>query len=311
MTSRRALVTGAEGFVGQALCAHLTAQGWDVRGSALRDLPDAGGSYFQCDITDRVEVERLMVWAAGATHVFHLAALTFVPDSLQDPALAMTANLIGTIHLTSSLKTHLPNARLIYVGSADAYGVPQSLPVTEDHPLRPDNPYSISKAAADEFCGYLHKASRADIVRMRPFNHSGAGQAERFVLSNFARQIAAIEAGKAEPVLRVGNLAAARDFSHVNDVVRAYELAALHGTAGEVYNVCSGRSRVIQDALDILLSLSTTPIRVEVDAARLRPVDVKDVHGSHAKLTAQTGWEPVLTFESLLADLLAYWRPRV
>lgn len=303
-----ALVTGAEGFVGQTLCAHLSAHGWEVRGSVLRDPPP--GRYFACDITDRVEVERMMTWASGVTHVFHLAALTFVPDSLQDPALAMTANLVGTIHLASAMKTHLPNARLIYVGSADAYGAPETLPVSEDHPLRPDNPYSISKAAADQYCGYLCKASPADIVRMRPFNHSGPGQLDRFVLSNFARQIAVIEAGNAEPVLRVGNLSAARDFSHVSDVVRAYELAALHGRPGEVYNVCSGQSRTIQAALDTLLSLSKTPIRVEVDEARLRPVDVKDIRGTHEKLTAHTGWKPKIPFEMLLADLLGYWRSR-
>ncbi|MBI5091229.1 MAG: SDR family oxidoreductase [Candidatus Hydrogenedentes bacterium] len=141
-----ALVTGAEGFVGQTLCAHLSAHGWEVRGSVLRDPPP--GRYFACDITDRVEVERMMTWASGVTHVFHLAALTFVPDSLQDPALAMTANLVGTIHLASAMKTHLPNARLIYVGSADAYGAPETLPVSEDHPLRPDNPDPASWTAS-------------------------------------------------------------------------------------------------------------------------------------------------------------------
>lgn len=304
-----ALVTGAEGFVGQTLCSHLAALGWEIRGAVLRD-PPGPGQYLPCDITRREEVERLMEWASDATHVFHLAAITFVPDSLQDPALAMEANLLGTIHIASEMRARLPEARLIYIGSADAYGVPQSLPVTEDQPLRPDNPYSISKAAADQYCAYLQKAVKADVIRIRPFNHSGPGQSDRFVLSNFARQVAHIEAGKAEPILRVGNLTAARDFSHVADVVRAYELAATRGRTGEVYNVCSGESHVIQDALNRLLALSKSEIRVEVDPERLRPIDVMDIRGSHEKLTAHTGWAPAQSFDSILADLLKYWRSR-
>jgi GDP-4-dehydro-6-deoxy-D-mannose reductase len=220
----------------------------------------------------------------------------------------MEVNIKGTINLVTAVQDHNPKARFISVGSAEVYGPPMYLPIDEKHPLNPVNPYAISKAAADHYCAYISKATGMDIIRMRPFNHSGPGQADQFVLSSFARQIAEIEAGHAEPVLRVGNLDAARDFMHVNDVIRAYELAALHGKGGEAYNVCSGNAQNIKDALDILLGLSNRKISVEVDPERMRPIDVPMVAGSYAKLKADTGWEPSIPFEEVLSDLLDSWR---
>ena len=174
--------------------------------------------------------------------------------------------------------------------------------------MNPKNPYAISKAAADHYCGFLHEAGALDVVRVRPFNHAGAGQPDVFVLSNFARQVAGIESGRLAPVLRVGNLDARRDFSHVSDVVRAYEAIALQGEAGEVYNVCSGQAPRIHDAVDKLLQLCRVAIRVEPDPSRLRTVDVSEVRGSHEKLKARTGWQPELSFERVLLDLLNHWR---
>jgi GDP-4-dehydro-6-deoxy-D-mannose reductase len=183
------------------------------------------------------------------------------------------------------------------------------LPLTEDHPLRPTNPYAISKAAADHYCSYLAKTG-FNVVCARPFNHTGPGQSDLFVLSSFARQIARIELGKNPPVLRVGNIQTSRDFSHVSDVVRAYELLALNGKTGEAYNISSGRPTVVRDALDELLNLSSTTITVEQDPERMRPVDVPISYGSHEKLTADVGWRPEIKFETLLKELLDYWRER-
>jgi GDP-4-dehydro-6-deoxy-D-mannose reductase len=302
--SRRALITGATGFVGRILTAHLAERGWDTVGWGYPPGPDA----LPCDLSDRDQVRAAFAQSGQVTHVFHLAALTFVPDALRAPAAAMRVNYEGTVNLAETLCAESPESRLIYVGSAEVYGPPQSLPVTEDHPLRPANPYAISKAAADHYCAYLTRSGALDVVRMRPFNHSGPGQSDQFVLSSFARQVAEIEAGHHESILRVGNLASARDFLHVNDVVRAYERAALQGRTGEAYNICSGRAWRIQEALDILLRLSRVPITVFEDPERLRPVDVPEVYGSHAKLTTDTGWTPALPFEQLLEELLDAWR---
>lgn len=305
--SGRALITGAEGFVGRILAAHLSGRGWETTGVSLRGEPGLPA----CDISNAEAVDRVFRESGPVTHVFHLAAISFLPDAAREPNLAFRINLEGTLNIANAIRAHAPAARLVYVGSADAYGPPECLPIAESHPLRPANPYGISKAAADLLCEYFARTRELDVVRMRPFNHSGPGQDQRFVLPGFAKQIAEIEAGLAEPCVRVGNLEAKRDFSHVADVVRAYELAAILGKRGEAYNISSGRAYGIRDALDTLIGLARVPVRVEVDSERLRPVDVPEFCGSHEKLTRDTGWRPELSFEQLLRDLLEHWRARI
>lgn len=306
--NREALITGAGGFVGRFLRRRLAERGWIVRCCDVR-VPEGEPGWFACDVSDSSNVDALTAWCGGKiSHVFHLAAMTFVPETGRNPHRAFDVNLQGTVLLTDAVRRRFPSARFVFIGSAEVYGPPQSLPMDERHPINPANPYAISKAAADLYCGYLHAAGLLDVVRVRPFNHSGPGQSDSFVLSSFARQIARIEAGKEEPVLRVGNLAARRDFSHVLDVVRAYEAVALEGAGGEVYNVCSGVSVSIREALEALLGMAAVPIRVEQDAGRMRPVDVPELWGTHTKLTERTGWSPEISFADLLGDLLEYWR---
>jgi len=300
----RAFITGAGGFVGRRLARYLEGQGWST---ACSGHP-AGPAHIACDVTDPESIRAALGAAGEISHVFHLGAIAFVPEAESDPARAMEVNLNGTIHLCEALRALENPPRLVYIGSAEAYGRPVSLPMTEAHPLNPANVYSISKAAADHYCAHLSRTGALDIVRLRPFNHAGPGQSDQFVLSSFARQIAAIEAGQSEPVLRVGNLEAARDFLHVDDVIRAYAAAAIQAPAGAVYNVCSGRSYRIQDALDHLLSLSDAAITVAVDPARLRPSDVPEVRGAHDRLTSDTGWRPAIDFETVLSELLHHWR---
>ncbi|MCC6698823.1 MAG: GDP-mannose 4,6-dehydratase [Candidatus Hydrogenedentes bacterium] len=304
-----ALITGVNGFVGQVLSRYLRERGWNVLG-AVQPPAAKTASSFPCDLTNRAEVEELAQWAKDVTHVFHLAAVTYIPQSQSDPALAMNVNLNGTIHLLHAVRACAPDARFLYVSSAAVYGVPKSLPITEEHPLNPNEPYGISKAAADAFCDYLHRNSGMDVIRVRPFNHSGPGQADHFVLSSLARQIALIERGAQEPVLHVGNLDVARDFLHVDDVVRAYESLMEKGEAGQVYNVCSGVSHSLRSILDTLREHAAVPIRLETDPERVRRVDIPNVCGSRARITRHTEWEPRIPFAQLLEDLLNYWRTR-
>lgn len=302
--SKRALVTGAGGFVGTRLARYLEARSWEVVRSGY---PAADGIH-ACDFQDDNAVRELVDRAGSVTHVFHLAAIAFVPDAEGDPVRAMDVNLNGTIRLCNALRASSRSSRLIFVSSSEIYGPPQALPITEEHPLNPANTYAISKAAGDLYCARLSRIHALDIVRMRPFNHAGPGQADSYVLSSFARQVAEIEAGQRPPILETGNLEASRDFLHVDDVLRAYEAAALHAPAGEVFNVCSGQGRSIQSALDFLLSLSEVPIEVRHDPARMRPSDVPEVYGTAEKLKALTGWQPEISFDALLRDLLDYWR---
>ncbi len=301
---KRALITGINGFVGTYLKNHLIQNNWEVIGLGI--VEEEG--VIPCDITDRNQIRDVFENSGEISHVFHLAAQTFVPTANEVPLDTMNTNYGGTVNLLQILNAVSPETRFIYISSADAYGPPLYLPVDEKHPLNPPNAYAISKAAADHYCSFFHKATNMHVITMRPFNHTGPGQSEQFVLSNFAKQIAAIEAGMKPPVMQVGNLDAARDFLHVQDVVRAYVLAAEQAEGGTVFNVCSGRSNRIQDALEMLLAHATVHITIEQDPTRMRPADVKDVHGDAEALTQATGWFPEHSFDMLLQDLLTYWR---
>ena len=308
-----ALVTGAAGFVGRRFCAHLSCQGWDVSGSDVYGTFPAPGcaEWVNCDITKRDDVVQLFDQIPPVTHLFHLAAVTFVPDAEKNPKAVTRVNVDGTRRVVETLLKFEPSARLVFISSADIYGPPQFLPIDETHPVQPKNVYARSKEQAETWCRGLYDTGKLDLVVMRPFNHTGAGQSDKFVLPSFARQIARIEAGIQPPVMQVGNLDAARDFTHVDDVLRAYELVALNANPGETYNVCSGVSVRIGDALDRLLALSKTRICVQTDPARVRPTESAQIRGSHQKLSAATGWQPQIPFDRLLQDLLEYWRKQV
>ena len=304
---KRALITGINGFVGTYLKNYLIQCNWDVIGLGI--VQEEG--VIPCDITDRKQILDVFENSGEISHVFHLAAQTFVPTANDAPLDTMNINYGGTVNLLQTLKMVSPETRFIYISSADIYGPPLYLPVDEKHPLNPPNAYAISKAAADQYCSFFYKATNMHVVSMRPFNHSGPGQSDQFVLSNFAKQIAVIEAGLKPPVIQVGNLDAARDFLHVQDVVRAYMLAAEQADSGTVFNVCSGRSNRIQDALNFMIEHAKLPVTVEKDPDRMRPTDVKDVRGNAEMLTQATGWLPEHSFDMLLQDLLTYWRNNI
>jgi len=308
--SGRVLVTGCSGFVGTRLCAHLDSQGYEVFGCDIV-IPQPAPNRRICDLAQEESVSQAVQWAAPFDAILHLAAITFVPEATKNPDRVVDINFQGTVRMIEAVQAHAAEARFVFVSSSEVYGVPQSLPVTEAHALAPENPYAITKASADQHCRLCFEASEMNVVRMRPFNHSGPGQSSDFVLSSFARQIAEIESGKRDPILRVGNLDAARDFSHVDDIIRAYEGVLSGAEAGEAYNICSGQSYRIADALDLLIGMSSATVSAEVDPEKLRDIDVPEIRGSHEKLTAATGWKPELPFERILDDLLAYWRSNV
>ncbi|RLC95608.1 MAG: GDP-mannose 4,6 dehydratase [Chloroflexi bacterium] len=314
----RALVTGAGGFVGGHLCAYLLAHtDWELLGTVyphpvesqpeeprlrlkFANLCDPGGA-------------RALFDAAQPDYIFHLAAQAFVPTSFADPWDTLQNNIRSELNLLEAVRQSGRDVRVLVIGSNEEYGAPrpEELPQTEQSPLRPNNPYAVSKVAQDFLGLQYHLAYGLPVVRVRPFNHTGPGQSPRFVVPAFASQIARIEAGQQEPVMKVGNLAAARDFSDVRDIVRAYHLAATQGEAGEVYNLASGKAQSIQGLLDTLLGYSQAEIRVERDPARYRPVDVPEVYGSALKFHRLTGWEPEIPFEQTLRDTLEYWRGQV
>jgi GDP-4-dehydro-6-deoxy-D-mannose reductase len=261
------------------------------------------------DLRDRDSVQSL-VEGIRPNYVFHLAAQSFVPSSFADPWDTLENNLLSELNLLEAVRRSARGAVFLVVGSNEEYGAPEAdeLPQTEQSPLRPNNPYAVSKVAQDFLGLQYHLAFGLRVVRVRPFNHTGPGQSPRFVVPAFASQIARIEAGLQEPTMRVGNLASSRDFLDVRDIARAYHLAVTTAEPGEVYNLASGRPRSVRWLLDKLISESEAEIRVERDPERYRPVDVPVVYGSSDKFSRRTGWEPRIPFEQTLRDTLDYWR---
>jgi GDP-4-dehydro-6-deoxy-D-mannose reductase len=251
--------------------------------------------------------------AARPSYIFHLAAQASVPASWEDPWNTLANNIKGQLNVLLAAVAMGTCPRILVVGSADEYGIvaPEELPIRENNALRPTSPYAVSKVAQD-MLGYQYYAShKLPVVRVRPFNHIGPGQSPAFVTSDFARQIAEAEVGLRAPVLRVGDLTARRDFSDVHDIVRGYHLALSEGEAGEVYNLGAERSYSIRDVLDRLVGRSTIPLQLEVDATRLRPVDIPEIVSDCSKFRARTGWRAEIPLEQSLQEILEYWRKQI
>jgi GDP-4-dehydro-6-deoxy-D-mannose reductase len=315
----RVLITGINGFVGGHLAEYLLAQGgWEVWGLARTPtltLPSLHGrvQVVQADLNDR-DATRTAVTAVRPAAIIHLAGQAFVPESFRDPAQTLCTNTLGALHLFLALiDADLRATRVLVVGTNEEYGQigPDDLPVTEQTPLRPTSPYGVSKATQSLLALQYHLSHGLDLVRVRPFTHIGPRQNERFVTAAFARQIARIEAGLQEPVLRVGNLDARRDFTDVRDIVRAYALLLHHGAAGAVYNVGSGHVVTIRAILDMLLAASAAHIDVRPDPALMRPIDIPLVYSDCAPLQRSTGWAPQIPLQQTLHDVLEYWRDQV
>ncbi len=316
----RALITGADGFAGGHLVRHLRAAIPDaeLHGTVrlpVEQYPQLGAllaSVTQIDLRDPEAVTALMK-ATQPDVVFHLAAQAFVPRSFEDPWETLENNIRAQLNLILAALALGITPRMLVVSSAEVYGnvPPEQMPMTEDLPLAPDNPYSVSKVAQDMLGLQYFLSHHLPIIRVRPFNHIGPGQSAGFVAPAFALQIARIERGLQEAVIHVGNLAARRDFSDVRDVVAAYVAAVTRGQPGAVYNVCSGRAYSVQYLLDVLLSYSTVSVEVRPDPQRMRPVDRPLVVGSAARLQTDTGWQPQIPFEQSLRDVLEDARGRV
>jgi GDP-4-dehydro-6-deoxy-D-mannose reductase len=314
----KALITGAGGFAGGHLCQYLLAHtDWNLLGTVypqqVETQPTEPRLRLQhLDLREPEGVQALLE-EVKPDYVVHLAAQSIPAISFDNPWDTLETNIRSQLNILHSARVLDLRTRILVIGSNEEYGHPKKgdLPFTEESPLRPVNPYAVSKVTQDLMGLQFHLAYKLDVVRIRPFNHTGPGQSPRFVVPAFASQIARIEAGLQEPVLKVGNLSAARDFSDVRDIVYGYHLAATKGQPGDVYNLASGQPHKISALLDTLLSFTDVNIRIETDPELYRPVDVPVVYGSAEKFYQSTGWVPEFSFEQTLKDTLDYWREQV
>lgn len=303
------LVTGGAGFAGSHLIARLledhdAVHAW-CRPGGTPPRPDPRVHWRAVDLLDRDAVVQAIADGRPAT-VYHCGGIADVHASWTRPAHALAVNTLGTGHLLEAVRRARLECRVLVAGSALVYR-PSAGALAESSPLGPASPYGLSKLAQEMMA---RRGEHARALVARAFNHAGPGQSDAYVTSSFARQIAEAEAGRREPVLRVGNLEGRRDITDVRDIVRAYVRLAARGRVGRAYNVCCGRAYRVQDLLDMLIGMARVPMRVERDPSRMRPSDNPVVLGDPGRIRADTGWTPRIPIDTTLADLLAYWRAR-
>lgn len=328
----RVLLTGAAGFAGSHLAEYLLndapAQMDNVQMDNVQEPVEVHCIVHRHDrrihhLRHRMELHRGdlrnglwvndIVQTVRPDYVLHLAAWSDVGGSWQQPWTTYELNIQCQLHLLQALHRWMPDCRTLVVTSNEVYGLldPDDLPVDEDTPFRPNNPYGVSKVAQDMMALQYWLSHQLPTIRARSFNHIGPGQADDFAASAFARQIAEIEVGQRPPVVTVGNLDPQRDFTDVRDVVRAYWLLATRGEAGQVYNVGSGVARSVRWLLETLLSLTPAQVEVKLDPNRLRPSDVPLSVCDNRRLVEATGWQPQVDLRQSLQDLLDGWRKEV
>jgi GDP-4-dehydro-6-deoxy-D-mannose reductase len=317
----RVLITGITGFAGSHLADYLLANHPDVKVFGLVRWRSRMENILH--IQDKIELHEADLKDGASLRncladikpdrIFHLAAQSFVPTSWKCPAETFAINAIGQINLFEALLSLKLSPKIQVAGSSEEYGqvYPNEIPMKETNPLRPLSPYAVSKVAQDLLAYQYFKSYGLRTVRTRGFNHTGPRRGEVFVTSSFAKQIAEIEKKKKEPVIRVGNLEAKRDFSDVRDIARAYWLCLDKGEEGEVYNIGSGIAHSMKEILDDLLSFSRVKVKIEVDPKRLRPSDVPVLLSDSTKFVQLSGWKPEIPLKQTLTDLLNFWRERV
>jgi GDP-4-dehydro-6-deoxy-D-mannose reductase len=302
---KRLFITGQSGFVGLAferLRAHaVAAQGWEL---VLADSP--------YDLLKPESLQRILQQARPDA-VIHLAGQTFVPEAFRDPAHTLDVNLKGTLNLLQALQRSGFNGSFLYISSGDVYGrvSPELLPISEQQPARPQNPYAVSKAAAELLCYQWSCNVPWRILVARPFNHIGPGQREDFVIASVARQLARIRLGLQDARILVGDVDVSRDFLDVEDVISAYLALLEKGQNGEIYNVCSGKEYLIRDMIASMLYLTETDAVIAQDPVRMRPSDLRRVKGSNQKIELATAWTPQIPMQQTLLNVLADWDARV
>jgi len=307
----RILVTGIEGFVGAHLARRLADEGHEVLGLHFAEprekLP---AELHRGDVCD-FEGNKLLLDRTRPDAIIHLAGLSSVAASETQTLATYDVNALGTLKLLEAVRQVGLKNRVVLISSADVYGRANvGRPLTEDDPPLPLSPYALSKLMTGDAGRFFHRTYGLDVVILRPFSHTGPGQAPNFIFPKVASGIAEIERGRREPVIEMGNLAVRRDYTDVRDIVRAYSLALEHCRPGESYNVTSGRPIVLKQGVEYLASLARTRVTIKSSEAQFRAHDIPILTGDPTKFLAATGWRPEIPFDQTLADLLEYYRAR-
>jgi len=316
------LITGATGFVGSHMVDYIlkntedkiyATKRWMEDTKNVDHIDDKRFEFIDCDLLDGSSVERA-VRISKPDKVFHFAAQSFPEVSFKIPVITLQTNIIGTTHLFESIKESEYNPVVISVSSSEVYGMPEEneIPIRETNPIRPANPYSISKVGHDLMSQYYHKAYGMKIITTRMFSHEGSRRGKEFALSSFAYQIAKGEKSGVY-VVKHGNLDSVRTYNHIDDAIRAYWYCSEYGekSYGEVYNIGGDETCSVGDALDMLISKSSKPFVKVLDKKRVRPTDITLQIPDSSKFRKHFNWKPKRKLNDICDDLLNYWRSNV
>ncbi len=305
----RSLIIGAAGFVGYYLANELLNNGDEVYCTKLNHekIDNSKAKVVDLDICDAMAVKTVLA-EVKPDAIYHLAAQSSVALSWKRPALTAQINIVGTINVLEAAREIVPEARILLVGSSEEYGpINLDRQIKEDDISNPKNIYALTKLSVEHLGKMYAQAYKMNIFMTRSFNHIGPRQIPQFVVADFASQVAKIEAGEQEPIIRVGNLESYRDFTDVRDIVCAYRIIVNKSQTGEVYNVGSGHAIKIRDILDLLLSESKVKISVEIDKSRFRPIDIKKIEANVSKIES-LGWTRRYAIKDTIIDVLNYFR---
>lgn len=310
----KAMIIGGAGFVGAYLTRHLHDDlKWEVVVTKMpQEQIEANAKVVDLNILESDKVVSLLQ-EEQPDYIFHLAAQSSVAVSWKNPGLTVDVNIKGVVNVLEAVRVMEKPARVLLIGSGEEYGhiLPEESPIKETNHVRPGNIYAATKACQNMLGAIYAEAYQMDVMMVRAFNHIGPNQAPIFVVADFCKQVAEMEAGMREPVMQVGNLSAKRDFTDVRDVVRAYGLLVQYGKAGETYNVGSGQAIAIEQILQMIVSKSALDIQIEIDPEKLRPVDVPIIEANTQKLVQMTGWKREISLEQTIQETLDYWRKEV
>lgn len=307
MWQMKILITGSKGFVGKHVIERLKKNHQIITG--FTDEERSSMQEFFWDVSSKDNWETV-INKNKPDVILHLAAQSMVQKAWTDPSTTIQTNTLSALYMMESVQKYSPSTKIINIGSSEEYGLAGQIgkPITEETICNPQNPYAVSKYAASQLILQISSKNHLNAIHLRPFNHFGPGQREGFVISDFSSQICRIENGMQQPVIKVGNLDAKRDFTDVRDIVSAYVDIIEKDIAPGIYNICSQVPRRISDVLEYLIGESRISISLELDETRLRPSDVPLFIGSNAKIFNSIGWKPKLKFEESLRETLNWWR---
>lgn len=312
MKNRKVLITGGEGFVGNHMINYLLNEtDYEIVSTYFMESTfkeeNNRVEFVKLDIRKQEDVENLLK-IQKPDYIYHLAGISFVPASFANPLLTHETNFLGTYNLYESIRKLNLDTSILFVSTSEVYGQVDDNVINEERVLKPQNPYSVSKASAELLSYQYYKNYGLKIKIARPFNHIGVGQSENFVIPNFAKQIADINKNNKESTIEVGNLDAIRDFTDVKDIIRGYKCLVESDYNGETFNLCQGKGYSIKEILDILLSFSNKKIEVKFDEKRMRPSDNPNIVGNNKKIEKALHWKPIIDIRTTLYEVYNFYK---